>query len=65
MKKLVKISLCTVIISMAFISCTSIPATPVDNNGPLEPGQTEMKSQGQDNAMPEPGQTEMKVQNGN
>ncbi len=65
MKKLVKISLCTVIISMAFISCTSIPATPAYNSGPLEPGQTEMKSQGQENAIPEPGQTEMKDQNGN
>ena len=62
MKTILKLGIACVVVLTTLTACSSVPT--YGNQGPIEPGQTEMRSQGQNNSVPEPGQTEMKRQDG-
>lgn len=62
MKKALKIGAAIVILLASLTACGSVPTYDNSGQGPIEPGQTEMRSQSQSNSIPEPGQTEMRRQ---
>lgn len=59
MKNLLKISISCIVLATCFIACSPVSSYE-SGPGPLEPGQTEMRSQSPNNDIPEPGQTEMR-----